>query len=292
MKYVFPATSNSLESPVWTGHGFKVGDEILPILSYEASASGWTDDLTTFHEDIAGNRHFIDNASRAHALSQIKKYSSNKSSVILDIGCSSGFLIEKVELELPDSFVIGADVVLGPLSKLAAKKPAIPLLHFDLTRCPLPDNSIDVVVLLNVLEHIEDDRLAVQHIYRILKPGGVAVIEVPANPKLYGVYDELLMHFRRYRLHDLRRLFSNEGFTVLKQSYLGFFIYPGFYLVKQLQKLKQSKTKRDDIPAIVSQNITSTSDNYLFKSLMKLELWLGSKLSYPFGIRCLLTCKK
>jgi len=289
---VFPPTPNSPHSPLWTGQGFQVGEEIIHVLSYEKSASGWTDDLTTFHEDTAGNSHFIDNASRSQAVAQLTKCLKVDKPVILDIGCSSGFLIEKIKEALPNSFVIGTDVVMGPLVNFSSTNPEIPLLHFDLTRCPLPDNSVDAVVLLNVLEHIENDALAISQLYRILKPGGVAVIEVPAGPELYDIYDELLMHYRRYRLRDLRKLFLNEKFLVLKQSHLGFFLYPGFFLVKQLRRLKRSQITQENISSMVSQSITQTGDNSLFRILMKLELKLGTWLSYPFGIRCLITCKK
>ncbi len=59
--------------------------------------------------------------------------------------------------------------------------------------------------MLNVLEHIRGDALALRQVHRILRPGGVVVIEVSAGPKLYDVYDELLMHHRRYRLPSLAR---------------------------------------------------------------------------------------
>ena len=50
-----------------------------------------------------------------------------------------------------------------------------------------------------MLEHVEDDQAAIRQVYRILQPGGVAVIEVPAGPDLYDIYDRQLMHHRRYR---------------------------------------------------------------------------------------------
>ena len=52
---------------------------------------------------------------------------------------------------------MGADVVVEPLQKLAELWPEVPFFRFDLTHCPLPDNCVDAVVILNVLEHIEDD---------------------------------------------------------------------------------------------------------------------------------------
>ncbi len=264
----------------------------MPILSYEPGSSGWTDDLTTFHENTAGGSHFIDLASRRHAISQVAQYASETVPIILDIGCSSGFLLADLKTSFPQAYVMGADVVLGPLLNLAKTMLEIPLLHFDLTRCPLPDNSVDVAILLNVLEHIEDDTLAVRQLFRTLKPGGIAIIEVPAGPELFDIYDELLMHYRRYKLPGLRRLFLNAGFSILQQSHLGFFLYPGFFVVKQLRRKKRSDIPEEEIPALVSQNINRTGDNPVFHALMHIELAIGKMISYPFGIRCLLTAQK
>jgi SAM-dependent methyltransferase len=187
---------------------------------------------------------------------------------------------------------MGADVVLGPLLNLAKASPELPLLHFDLTSCPLPDNCIDIAILLNVLEHIEDDALAVRQLFRILRPGGIAVIEVPAGPELYDIYDELLMHYRRYNMSGLMHLFSDAGFSVLRKSHLGFFLYPGFFLVKQLRRKKRADIPEEEIAALVSENINRTGDNPLLYALMRFELMLGKIVSYSFGIRCLITVQK
>lgn len=288
----FPPLPGNPNPPKWIGNGFQVGNQLLHVLSYDENISGWTDDLTTFHEETAGSSHFIDNASRQHAVRQLKKYCTTPNPVILDIGCSSGFLINDIKSELPDAFIVGIDVVMGPLSKLAVSHPEIPFLHFDITTCPLLDNSVDAVVLLNVLEHIEDDALAVRQLYRILKPGGIAVIEVPAGPELYDIYDELLMHYRRYKIKELAILFLNAGFRVLWRSHMGFFLYPGFFTVKQFQRSRWKNISEEEKSALVAQNISKTGGNPFFRTLMKLELKLGNLFSYPFGIRCLLTVQK
>jgi 2-polyprenyl-3-methyl-5-hydroxy-6-metoxy-1,4-benzoquinol methylase len=148
--------------------------------------------------------------------------------VILEIGCSSGFMLMLARERLPNARWIGSDYVRGPLEKLAAEVPQLPLLHFDLRTCPLPDDSVDAVLLLNVLEHIDDDALAMHQVHRILRPGGVAVIEVPARPELYDVYDELLMHHRRYTGAGLRQLLLTAGFEISRFSHLGTLLYPLF----------------------------------------------------------------
>jgi len=287
-----PSDPSVPDRPIWTGRGFLLGDAIAPILSYGVSSSGWNDELTEFHEETAGADHPIDRASRQYALEQLQRYVKGEYQVILEAGCSSGFMLRLICERFPHISVIGSDVVRGPLEQLAATMPNIPLLRFDLAHCPLPDSSIDAVVLLNVLEHIDDDdAAAVRQVYRILKPGGIAVIEVPAGPHLYDVYDKLLLHCRRYSLSVLCSLVKDMGFQVAKQSHLGFFAYPGFWLVKQRNKrlLSQEKALQRQI---VEQNIRDTGNSRLLSLIMRVELALGRWVSYPFGVRCLVTCIK
>jgi SAM-dependent methyltransferase len=289
--YSWPSPPGCDDQPVWTGHGFQLGDTLRAVLLYGTSAAGWTDELTTFHEDTAGAHHFIDEASRRHALQQLRQHVSASSPVILEVGCSSGFMLRLIREHFPHALMMGSDVVCGPLAQLALDMPDIPLLQFDLANCPLPDNSLDAVVLLNVLEHIEDDAGALQHIHRMLKPGGIAVIEVPAGPHLYDVYDRLLLHYRRYALTALRRLVEDAHLHVVEQSHLGCFLYPGFWLVKQ--RNKRFLTEEDIVhQRIVTQNISATKNSRLMDTVMRIELALGQYISYPFGIRCLLTCVK
>jgi SAM-dependent methyltransferase len=112
-------------------------------------------------------------------------------------------------------------------------QPNFQLVKTDLLKCPLPDSSIDAVVLLNVLEHIRDDALALRQIKRILKFEGIMILEVPVGPNLYDVYDKMLMHYRRYSPARLSELVRNVGFRIARRSHLGFFIFPAFWLVKK-----------------------------------------------------------
>jgi SAM-dependent methyltransferase len=192
---------------------------------------------------------------------------------------------------MPEAFLIGSDYVAEPLLRLARDLPDLPLLQFDLTRFPLPSQSLDAVVLLNVFEHIQDDSAAMAQVYRILKPGGIAIIEVPAGPHLYDVYDKLLMHERRYSFGQLKRLAVGAGFQILTQSHLGFFLYPGFWWVKRRNR-KYVGHEETIQREIVAQNIGATRESRLLKTILRMELALGRWFSYPFGIRCLLTCRR
>jgi SAM-dependent methyltransferase len=259
-------------------------------LSYQASQSGWTDDLTVFHEDMAGSSHPMDRASRELALQGLQLARSDQP-LVLEVGCSSGFMLMLATQRVPQLRWIGSDYVRAPLLKLAKELPTVPLLHFDLRECPLPDASVDAVLMLNVLEHIDDDARAMRHVERILRPGGVAIIEVPAGPNLYGVYDELLMHCRRYSAKDLRRLLRTSGLEVERFTHLGALIYPAFYVVKQLAKRHlpaEPDAKRD----IVANEIRSTRSNVVLRAMLQVELAIGRYVSWPFGIRCIAVARK
>jgi SAM-dependent methyltransferase len=286
--YPWPVPPGYSGTPRWTDGGFRIGNNRVSVLSYEVGSSGWADELTAFHEDNAGSDHFIDRASRAHALGQIKQHAKQTQPVILEVGSSSGFLLEALRTELPAAFVIGSDYVRGPLEAMARRRPDIPLLQFDLVRCPLPDNSVDVVVLLNVLEHIENDTGAVQQVHRILKPGGAFVCEVPAGPHLYDVYDKVLLHYRRYTLNGLCTLLRGAGFSITHASHLGALFYPGFWYVKRKNK-RFLEAPEEVQQQVVARAIQKTGRSRLCEAVMWVEDRLRRWFRFPFGIRCLAT---
>jgi ubiquinone/menaquinone biosynthesis C-methylase UbiE len=263
----------------------------VPVLEYVCGSSGWTDELTTFHEDTAGEDHPIDRASRQHAVDEVKRHIHSPSPVILEVGCSSGFLLRDLRRELPEATLIGADYVRGPLDELHRKMPKIPLLQFDVVQCPLPSASVDVVVLLNVLEHIENDTGAMEQVARILRPGGAAVIEVPAGPHLYDVYDKVLMHYRRYRASGLKQLAKRSGLDIAHSSSLGALLYPAFWFVKKRNRryLVESEAVQKQI---VARAIKKTGRSRLMEGVMWVESKLRKVVPLPFGIRCLATCVK
>jgi SAM-dependent methyltransferase len=77
-----------------------------------------------------------------------------------------------------------------------------------------PARSYDLVLMLDVLEHIEDDRAALDSALALTRPGGVLLMTVPALPWLWSRHDEANAHFRRYRPGGLRRRLGRAGFVV------------------------------------------------------------------------------
>ena len=82
----------------------------------------------------------------------------------------------------------------------------------------LRPGSLDAIVCLNVLEHIEDDEGAVRAFRRWLRPGGTLAVQVPAHPWLYGSMDRALGHHRRYTRRGLDALLGSGGFRLLRPA--------------------------------------------------------------------------
>ena len=287
----FPPPAGVGCTPVWTGAGFRVGETELSVLEYSENFEGWSDELTMLHEESAGEAHPIDVASRNNAIDQLRNHIPDPSSAtFLEIGCSSGFMLKALRIAFPHASIVGADVVREPLLALAPQIPNVPLLRFDLLKCPLPECSFDAVVMLNVLEHIQDDCNALQQVHRILKPGGIAVIEVPAGPGLYDAYDKALRHFRRYRMSDIAEKMSAAGFSLQRKSHLGFFVYPAFAAVKR----RNQRTYADstDPESVVRKNASESKSSRLVALAFKVEESLGNWVRYPIGVRCLVVGRK
>lgn len=81
----------------------------------------------------------------------------------------------------------------------------------DLQRLDLPSGAFDAVACGEVLEHLDDDRAGLAEIARVLRPGGVAVITVPAGPFRYDWTDRWAGHRRRYTPEGLRAAIENSG---------------------------------------------------------------------------------
>jgi len=151
---------------------------------------------------------------------------------------------------------------------------------------------VDAVIMLNVLEHIKEDAQALHHVFRILRLGGVLILEVPAGPHLYDVYDRLLMHHRRYTLSRIRRLFARSGLEIVKATHSGVIVYPAFAAVKLWNRARPPalRNKRDE--EVVSGYIQQTASSTLLEAAFGFERWLGRWTPWPFGIRCVLVGRR
>ena len=99
--------------------------------------------------------------------------------------------------------VDGAEVAVGR---------GLPVVRGDATALPFADESLDLVVAFDVLEHLVDDHLAAREVIRVLRPGGHFLVAVPADPRLWSAHDEAVDHVRRYTRPTLTTLLARAGF--------------------------------------------------------------------------------
>jgi SAM-dependent methyltransferase len=170
---------------------------------------------------------------------------------ILDIGCGTGLNLEYLRQQHYTD-VVGLDFSAEAM-RFCQSRHLPSLIQGDGTLPPLRSQSFDVIMALDLIEHLEDDLFALRSLARILKPGGTLIIFTPAFNFLWGLQDEVSHHFRRYTAPDLRRKVKSAGLEIDKLTYANMFLFPFIWAGRQALKL-------------VNNNIQGTSENDLHPS--------------------------
>ncbi|MGD2147715.1 MAG: class I SAM-dependent methyltransferase [Anaerolineae bacterium] len=142
---------------------------------------------------------------------------------LLEIGCGMGNFAS----HLSDSeLYVGTDISAESVSYLRGAyedQPNVKALVADVLDdafLDLAHYQIDTVFCLNVLEHLENDALALRNAYHVLQPGGRLVLVLPAHDWLYGTIDRAIGHYRRYDKTGVDRLLRQTGLVPVKQKYI------------------------------------------------------------------------
>ena len=161
---------------------------------------------------------------------------------VLDAGCGWGVTLEALERQGYQA--VGLDVSRRALERL--DRPGRTLIEADLTQSPPDDvGPFDAVLALDVLEHLDDDRAAVAHLGRLVRPkGGALVISVPARPDLFSEFDTVQGHRRRYLPDTLRAAFQDTGLEVDRLFWWGAWLMP---LLRQ--RKRPGRGRADESPA-------------------------------------------
>lgn len=154
-------------------------------------------------------------ARAALVLALLRKLRVGPPARVLDAGCGWGVTLRS--LEGAGYRVTGLDGSLACLAALGAEEPARRLVHADLDgplTPPTDEPRFDAVLALDVLEHLDDDHGAVGRLAGLLRPGGVLLVTVPAGPDLFGQFDAIQGHRRRYRREGLGAALSHPGLEI------------------------------------------------------------------------------
>ena len=145
---------------------------------------------------------------------------------LVEVGAGTGSFSELLLETNPETLsLIEPSAMVNELRKNdAIKKSAADIKIFSTIFAEVADRikteqSPDSVIYINVLEHIEDDRLELETVHRTLREKGCVFIFVPALPILFSEFDKQIGHFRRYRKSELIDKCRNAGFKLLVSNY-------------------------------------------------------------------------
>lgn len=138
--------------------------------------------------------------------------------------------------------------------------------------------DVRVILLMDVLEHIEHDLDALRLVHEWLPPGGRLVVTVPAAPFLWGYHDEAFGHRRRYTMRTLRRRLDDAGFGVLWLSHFVALLFPLAVFVRLLTRFLATGGKRTDF--VLPPRLL----NDLLTQVLALESLLVGRMACPFGL--------
>ena len=267
------------------------GEDRAPFLRYVTDDSvNWSEELEQLHDD-QGRSHFLDVATRRAMLAVVAK--AQPGSMIVDLGCSSGHLLEDLAAGHPGALLVGVDLVESGLRRAHTSVPDAVLLQADARALPLCSSVAEFVVSANLLEHVDDDVGVLREVTRVLRPGGRAVFVVPAAPGLFDYYDRYLGHVRRYGRGELARKAQVAGLRVERVSYLGTLLYPMFWFVKKRNRRFRAELEGDALEQRVATDIAGTTDSSVGRLAMRVEQRLQRLgISPPFGIRCVVAVSR
>lgn len=149
---------------------------------------------------------------------------------------------------------------------------------------PFEPGVFDLVVALDVLEHLDDDRGCLAALRRYLQPGGWGLFTVPAFPFLWSRHDDLHHHRQRYRKAQLATVLADAGFEAPNVSYFNTLLFPVIAGVRLSKNLLGDRAGRDD-------QIPTEPVNRILTWIFATERHLISRVTLPFGISLLATAR-
>ncbi len=200
---------------------------------------------------------------------------------VFDIGCGTGWLVER--LAAAGHRMTAVDYRPEAIAAIRERCPGARGIVADAARIPLADGSADVIVLLDVLEHT-DDSAALAEVHRLLRPGGLVLIGVPAFPWLWSFRDEDAGHVRRYTRKSLRKVLKSQGLTPTEVRYFQFLLFPIVVVSRWIgRRSARIRDVEDRPPRVV---------NWLLERVSVADAMVGTRVHWPFGSSLVAVCRR
>ncbi len=188
----------------------------------------------------------------------------------MEIGCGIGTISKEIFQDAEELILVEpSDHLTKLLPENIANSRKVSIYNEMLeTRLPkMADAHCDSIIMVNVLEHIEDDGGALESLFRVLKPGGRLLLFVPALQFLFSELDRQHGHFRRYHLSPLEYKLQTHGFKIRKKRYFDLAGVLPWWLINTLGK------KTDFNPAMAG-----VYDRYFVPVTKYIERWIAPPL--------------
>lgn len=199
---------------------------------------------------------------------------------ILDAGCGSGGTMEYMETY---GSTLGVDVSEDMLEH--CRKKGLQVQRASITQLPFEDHRFDVVLCLDVLEHLPEDRQAIEELKRVVKPGGLLVLSVPAFSWLWGQHDIQNNHYRRYDPGQLGNSLTPAELVLERSTYFNFFLLPTVWLVRKLGP-KLGHHPGTDL------ELGLGLWNPILYGILKMEAFLLGYINLPLGVSQIVVARK
>ncbi len=208
---------------------------------------------------------------------------------ILNVGCGPGRSSQYLS-EFGDVVSLEYD---KHCCEFASEKTGLEIINGSITELPFADKTFDLVCAFDVIEHVEDDQLAVSEIKRVAKDKGVIFITVPAFMSLWSHHDVVNHHFRRYKKRQIKDLFNkkNDGKEIFS-SYFNFLLFPPIYLFRTLSNLMRSGKNRPGSGSDFEAFKPGITNDLLYEIMHFESQLVNRNISLPFGVSILYTWKK
>ncbi len=203
---------------------------------------------------------------------------------LLDVGCGTGMLLEDLRTH---GTALGLDY--SPVAlKYCRDRGLDGLGRADAHHLPVRSASVDLITALDVVEHIRDDRRLMGEFFRVLAPGGLAVMSVPAHKHLWSAHDVALHHFRRYEKPEFRALVEEAGLHPVRYTHTFATVYPPVAVFRHIKKLlakpdEEPRTDEFPLPGWVNSTLLG---------VMNLEARFLRNGNLPFGVSLLCVARK
>ncbi len=179
--------------------------------------------------------------------------------------------------------VIALDLHLQGLQALHQVRPNATLLQGEAACLPLKANAFGAAILLDLIEHV-DDRGVLGEIQRVLRPGGMALITVPALPWLWSYRDDVSGHLRRYTRSRLYKVIKDSRLEVCEIRHYQFILLPLVILTRLLGRESAEMCNLEERPLPVI--------NSALTWINQIEAILGDFIPWPCGSSLVAVCRK